>query len=150
MENSLLRPRVPATKPRKSKLKFVIAGMFIVGAIAFLGFQSFQSSSMFYLTVPELKAQAAKDGDAFYARQVRVSGALHQESIDWNLRTMELKFHLVDGADMFPVEFTGVAPDTFQHSETVVAEGRYTRAGVFQATNILVKCPSKYEPERKG
>ncbi len=149
MENSLSQPMTAVAKPRKSNLKFIIAGLFIVAAIALLGVQSFQSNSMFYLTVPEVKAQAAKEGDAFYARQVRVSGALHKESIDWNSKTMNLKFHLVDGTEMFPVEYNGVVPDTFHHSETVVAEGRYTREGVFQATNILVKCPSKYEGEKK-
>ncbi len=149
MENSLSQPETAVTKPRKGKLKFIIVGLFIVAAIAFLGVQSFQSNSMFYLTVPEVKAQAAKEGDAFYARQIRVSGPLHKESIDWNSKTMNLKFHLVDGTEMFPVEYNGVVPDTFHHSETVVAEGRYTREGVFQATNILVKCPSKYEGEKK-
>ena len=84
-------------------------------------------------------------GDAFYGRQVRISGTVHKESIDWNPKTMILKFHIADGADMFPVEYTGVIPDTFHHSETVVAEGKYTPAGVFEATTLLVKCPSKYE-----
>ncbi len=150
MEDCVIQPAVKArAKLRKSKLKFIIAGLFIVAAIAFLGVQSFQSNSMFYLTMPEVKAQAAKEGDAFYARQIRVSGPLHKESIDWNPKTMDLKFHIVDGGNMFPVVFNGVMPDTFHHSETVVAEGRYTREGVFQATNILVKCPSKYEGEKK-
>ncbi len=151
MEDSVIHPLAKArTKPRQGRLKFAIAGIIIIAAIAFLGVQSFQSNSMFYLTVPELKAEVAKEGEAFYARQVRVSGPLHKESIDWNPKTMNLKFHLADGRDMFPVEFTGVIPDTFEHSETVVAEGHYTPAGVFQATNILVKCPSKYEEEKKG
>ncbi len=151
MENSVTQPALgTSTKPRKSKLKFIIAGVLIVAAIVFLGFQSFQSNSMFYLTVPEVKAEAAKEGDAFYARQIRVSGSLHQASIEWNTKTMNLKFHLVDGTEMFPVEYTGVVPDTFEHSETVVAEGHYTGAGVFQATDILVKCPSKYEEGKSG
>lgn len=151
MEDAIIQPTVKATaKPRKSKLKFIIAGLFIVAAIAFLGLQSFQTNSMFYLTVPELKAQAAAEGETFFARQIRVSGPLHKESIDWNPKTMNLKFHITDGADMFPVVFNGVMPDTFHHSETVVVEGRYTREGIFQATNILVKCPSKYEPEKTG
>ncbi len=151
MEDSVIQSLPKArTKPHKRNLKFLIAGTVILAAIAFLAFQSFQSNSMFYLTVPEVKAEAAKEGTAFYARQIRVSGPLHQASIDWNPKMMNLKFHLVNGNEMFPVEFTGVIPDTFQHSETVVAEGRYTPAGVFQATNILVKCPSKYEEEKKG
>jgi cytochrome c-type biogenesis protein CcmE len=31
--------------------------------------------------------------------------------------------------------------------ESVVAEGRLGADGVFQASTILVKCPSKYESE---
>lgn len=151
MEDSIALP-IPGrkAKPAKSKIKFIVAGLFVALAIGLLAFSSFQSNSMFYLTVPELRAEAAKEGNAFYARDVRVSGPLHMESVDWNPKTMNLKFHITDGSEMLPVEYTGVMPDTFQHSETVVAEGRYTKQGVFQATNILVKCPSKYQPEKTG
>lgn len=148
MENSVLANKPVAPKKRQSSWKFILAFGVIAAAMVVLGAQAFQSSAMFYLTVPELKAQAAAEGDAFYARQVRISGALHKESIDWEPKTMNLKFHLADGAEMFPVEYTGVMPDTFHHSETVVAEGKYTRAGVFEATTLLVKCPSKYETEQ--
>ena len=51
---------------------------------------------------------------------------------------------------MFPVVFVGPIPDTMENGETVVVEGKYTREGVFNASNILVKCPSKYEPEKTG
>lgn len=147
MENSTLASKPAPIQKRKSPLKFILAFEAIAAAIIILAAQSFQSSAMFYLTVPELKAQAAAEGEAFYARQVRISGILHKESIDWNAKTMNLKFHLAEGGEMFPVEYTGVMPDTFHHSETVVAEGKYTRGGVFEAETILVKCPSKYEKE---
>lgn len=149
MENSVLQQRAVGTRRSKAnRLKFIIAGLLIVSAMAVLAMQSFQSSAMFYLTVPELRAEAATEGDGFYARQVRISGALHTDSIDWNAKAMNLKFHITEGGDMLPVEYNGVMPDTFHHSETVVAEGRFTREGVFQATTILVKCPSKYETEQ--
>ncbi len=137
-------PRTPARK-RNTRLKFVVAGLIIVVAIAALGFQSFTSNSMFYLTVAEARAQAASEGDAFYARQVRINGPVHKESIVWNAKAMDLRFHLAEGQDMLPVDYKGVMPDNLQDSESVVVEGRYTPAGEFDASNILVKCPSKYE-----
>ncbi len=149
MENVLVEPKV-VSKPRKLNIKFVVAGLVIVAAIAFLAFASFQANSMYYLTVPELKAQASTEGPAFYDKMVRVSGPLHKESIDWNAKTMTLKFHINDGNDMFPVVFVGPVPDTMENGETVVVEGKYTREGVFNASNILVKCPSKYEPATTG
>lgn len=147
MENSTLANTPVPRQKKRSPWKFIFAFGVLAAAMVVLAAQAFQTSAMFYLTVPELKAQAAAEGDALYARQVRISGTLHKESIDWNAKTMNLKFHLAEGTEMFPVEYTGVMPDTFHHSETVVAEGKYTPSGVFEATMILVKCPSKYEKE---
>ncbi len=149
MQTTVITPTVVATSPRRIKARFVIAGMLVLGAIAFLLISSFQSNAMYYLTVPELKTQAQTEGAAFYNRIVRVSGPLHKESIDWNAKTMTLKFHIVESGDMFPVAFVGPVPDTLQNGETVVVEGKYTSEGIFNATNILVKCPSKYEEEKK-
>ena len=150
MENDLMLPKVSGSKPRRVNVKFIAAGLVIVAAMAFLAVSSFQSNSMYYMTVPELKAQAQADGAAFYDKMVRVSGPLHKESIDWNAKTLTLKFHINDGNEMFPVVFVGPIPDTMENGETVVVEGKYTPAGVFNASNILVKCPSKYEPEKSG
>lgn len=150
MENDLILPKVSVSKPRRVNVKFIAAGLVIVAAMAFLAISSFQSNSMYYLTVPELKAQAQADGAAFYDKMVRVSGPLHKESIDWNAKTLTLKFHINEGNEMFPVVFVGPIPDTMENGETVVVEGKYTPTGVFNASNILVKCPSKYEPEKSG
>ena len=149
MDNIIIEPKV-ISKPRKVNIKFMIAGLVIIAAMAFLAISSFQSNSMYYLTVPELHSQAKAEGAAFYDKTVRVSGPLHNESIDWDAKTMTLKFHINEGSEMFPVVFVGPIPDTMQNGETVVVEGKYTRDGVFSASNILVKCPSKYEPEKTG
>ena len=151
-EATVLPPTLaaPTAKPGKGNIKFILAGVVIVAAIAFLAISSFQANSMYYMTVPELKAQAQADGAAFYDKMVRVSGPLHKESIDWNAKTLTLKFHINEGNEMFPVVFVGPIPDTMENGETVVVEGKYTHEGVFNASNILVKCPPKYEPEKSG
>ncbi len=149
MENILVEPKSIA-KPRQAKIKFILAGLVIVAAITFLAVTSFQSNSMYYLTVPELRAQAGAEGAAFFERTVRVSGPLHKESIDWSAKTMTLKFHINEANDMFPVVYVGPVPDTMEQGESVVVEGKYTPDGVFNASTILVKCPSKYEPEKQG
>ncbi|NIM07412.1 MAG: cytochrome c maturation protein CcmE, partial [Armatimonadetes bacterium] len=60
-----------------------------------------------------------------------------------------LKFTIIDsdGDKVLPVVFRGVAPDTFKEDADVVAEGYLTPEGVFQASTILAKCPSRYEAE---
>jgi cytochrome c-type biogenesis protein CcmE len=36
-------------------------------------------------------------------------------------------------------------PDTFKEGMPAVAEGKYNTGDYFEATNVLTKCPSKYE-----
>jgi cytochrome c-type biogenesis protein CcmE len=47
-----------------------------------------------------------------------------------------------------PVYYRGVLPDTFEKSTQVIAEGKMGKDGVFQATLVLAKCPSKYDPSK--
>src|SRR5512135_2261398 len=98
MDNVMVEPKAVA-KPRKMNVKFMIAGLVIVASIACLAVSSFQSNSMYYLTVPDLHSQAKAEGAAFYDKTVRVSGPLHKESIDWDAKTMTLKFHINEGSE---------------------------------------------------
>jgi len=42
------------------------------------------------------------------------------------------------------VVFNGTMPNNFESAKSVVVTGEY-KDGCFQASNILTKCPSKYE-----
>jgi cytochrome c-type biogenesis protein CcmE len=39
-------------------------------------------------------------------------------------------------------------PDTFEQSTEVIAEGKLGSDGVFRASLVLAKCPSKYDPAK--
>ncbi len=43
-----------------------------------------------------------------------------------------------------PVIYKGVVPDTVRAGTQVVVEGHYVQ-GVFQASTLLAKCPSKFQ-----
>ena len=45
---------------------------------------------------------------------------------------------------------TGIIPDTFVDEADVVVEGARRPDGVFEATTLLAKCPSKYESAQAG
>ena len=61
-----------------------------------------------------------------------------------------------DGGATLPVDFAGIIPDTFVDDADVVVEGNRRADGIFAATTLLAKCPSKYEsadgqaPSRNG
>jgi cytochrome c-type biogenesis protein CcmE len=48
--------------------------------------------------------------------------------------------------ELMEVAFRGVKPGNFDQAEKVVVIGRY-QDGTFEASQILVKCPSKYDDE---
>jgi cytochrome c-type biogenesis protein CcmE len=53
--------------------------------------------------------------------------------------------YLTDGNSTITVHYTGVPPQGLKTGQQVVAIGMLTAPGQMNATQILVKCPSKYE-----
>jgi len=123
------------------KWKFLIGGLLILGAIAYVTISSFQTNAIYYLTLQELNAQRG----SLINQPVRVNAPLDKSSIQFDDKTLILKFNLKDDTLVLPVVYKGVKPDTFEQGESVVAEGKLGPDGTFQASTLLVKCPSKYE-----
>ncbi len=142
--SSVTAPLERSTSVRAGgKLKFLIGGLVILGAIAFVTLSSFQSNAIYYLSLKEVNAQRASLVD----QPVRVNAPLDKSSIQFDDKTLLLKFNLKDNDLVLPVVYKGVKPDTFEQGESVVVEGHLGKDGVFQASTILVKCPSKYESQ---
>ncbi len=124
----------------------LLVALVLVGAVGFLGFNAFKSASMYYLTPSELLAK----GEEAYNDEVRLSGTVMDGTIE---RDADDGLHFTvtdDEGTKIPVVYGGVVPDTFQEGADVVVEGELTRDGVFDANNLLAKCPSKYEPESES
>lgn len=122
-------------------MKFLIGGAIILVVIGWLIFSNVQGSTAYYLTVEEVMGQGPSD------RTVRVSGLVVGETVDWDPQQMTLRFEIADEGGSVPVVFKGVRPDMFQDGAQAVVEGKYTTKGVFEATSLLLKCPSKYLEE---
>jgi cytochrome c-type biogenesis protein CcmE len=140
------RPGWTPSKPRGflRRKQFLIAGLVIVVALGYLGYNAFQGASMYYLTVGELLAK----GEAAYGEQLRVSGKAVEGTVQADSGANVLRFSLADGdGATMPVVYEGIVPDAFKEGADVVVEGGLTPPGVFEASSLLVKCPSKYEPE---
>jgi cytochrome c-type biogenesis protein CcmE len=88
-------------------------------------------------------------GPEFYGRNVRVSGRVIADSIDWNAGDMRLRFDIAaeDGSRL-RVVFDGPRPDQMRGEAEAIVEGRYQESGEFQADDLLMKCPSRYEEDR--
>lgn len=156
-------------EPRKgNSLKFIIGGVVIVAAIIFLMVSSLQANVQYFLTVDEV-IEKEQTGD-LAGRNIRVSGAVLGDSIEYDGETLNLSFTIVHvpadnqlveeegglagalhNAVMDPnrtqlrVVYNGPMPDLLQNEAQAILTGELLANGVFEADELLLKCPTKYE-----
>jgi cytochrome c-type biogenesis protein CcmE len=143
-------PDYPAGRPGRAPLlpaKFLVGGAILLLAVAYLVYLSLSSATVYYYTVAEVQAQR----QALGSRLVRVSGTVAPGSIARD--EARLRFDVSDVSDAagrLPVVYGGIVPDIFSEEVEVVVEGRYGEDGVFRATSLLTKCPSRFEAALEG
>lgn len=131
----------------KKQRKFLIGGAVVAGLVGYLMVTGMQESMIYYHTPTELVSRFAAD-PGYADVGVKVGGRVVPGSVQFNERTLDLRFLLVDiekPETSFPVHYQGPLPDTFQEGSDVVVEGKYTAADGFEATILLTKCGSRYE-----
>lgn len=123
------------------RLKFFIGGAIILLVLGWLIFSNIEGASAHYLTVEELLAQGPSD------RMVRVTGLVVGQTIDWDPQELILRFEIADEGGSLPIVYQGARPDMFGDDAETVVEGKYVSSGLFEASTLLLKCPSKYVEE---
>ncbi len=110
----------------------VIASLIGVGAAR---------STSYYLTV-----QQALTSNPSPFSTVTVSGNIVANSVVWNSSTEALQFAIKDkvGQQTLVVKYHGARPQDFSNGWPVIVTGTMN-AGTLTATNLEIKCPSKYE-----
>ena len=53
---------------------------------------------------------------------------------------------LTDSAESIPVVYTGILPDLFKEGKGVVAQGKISANGIFEADEVLAKHDENYMP----
>jgi cytochrome c-type biogenesis protein CcmE len=140
-------PGSPAHRPARGPLlpaKFLVGGAVLLVAGLYLVYLSLSSATVYYYTVAEVQAQR----QALGSRLVRVSGTVAPGSVA--REEARLRFDVSDAAGRLPVVYAGIVPDIFSEEVEVVVEGRYGEDGVFRATSLLTKCPSRFEAALEG
>ena len=121
--------------------------MTVAATVGYLMVTGMADSRLYYHTPAELVTKVASD-PGYHQVGVKVGGRVVPGSIDFDNRTLDLKFDLIDietGTTSFPVTYQGPLPETFEEGVDVVVEGRFSSEGVFEATTVLTKCGSRYE-----
>jgi cytochrome c-type biogenesis protein CcmE len=148
IENVAL-PETPAVAPPRRRMKvpwgFVIAGVAIAAAVVYLIVANTSTTAAYYMTIQELRGCHECS-----SRIVRVAGDVAAGSVVRDDAKQTIRFNIAEGKDVLPVTYGGVVPDIFRPGITVVVEGKLSSAGVFQATTLLAKCPSKFQQATPG
>jgi cytochrome c-type biogenesis protein CcmE len=141
-------PEIEQEPPRAAffrRRRFLFAALVVVAAVGGLIYMGVRGSSMYYMTVAELKAQA----DTVSGDKIRLGATVADGSIQPGADGVT-RFVVTDGANTLPVSYGGSLPDAFVEGADVVLQGKMTPSGTFEASSLLAKCPSKYEPSAKG
>lgn len=119
-----------------STLKWLGLGAVVAACLGYLIVSATGTSASYYVTIPELHSQHAT-GD------VRVLGTV-QDDVVRSDGGLHIRFTAADAGQTMPVDYTGTVPDIFQPGVQVVVEGKMGSDGVFHATTLEAKCPSKF------
>jgi len=142
------------------RLKFMIGGVLIIGAILVLVFSSTVSGARFFIMVDDVV-----NNTDYVGQTVRLTGAVIGETIDYDPQSGTLIFTIAN----MPAEYEDLAetlhfaandinatqltirmddtsmPDLLQHEAQAILTGELGEDGVFYATELNLKCPTRFE-----
>ncbi|MBZ0301981.1 MAG: cytochrome c maturation protein CcmE [Anaerolineae bacterium] len=143
-----------------NRLKFIIGGVLILAAVIYLIVSGTATGARYFMTIDEL----VQNPD-YVGQSVRVSGAVIGDSIQYDSETLTINFTVSN----IPAEFENLAlalhesvnnpdatrlavvvtnqvkPDLLKDEAQAILTGKMGEDGVFYASELLLKCPSRYE-----
>ena len=153
---------------KKKNTKLIIGIVIIIAAVVYLIASSTLSQSQYFLTVEELQSNQAE----YVGKNVRMSGAVLGDTILYDPQTLELTFQVAQipgdhrvieqmgGMSVvlaqaahdptlpkMTVHYVGPRPDLLKDEAQAIITGSLDENGIFQASELLLKCPSKYQSE---
>ncbi len=116
------------------KLNSVVLSVVILVGLGFT-ITAFIQNTTPYVKVNQLPSRS---------NEVHVALKPLKETIQFDVKTMTLTFIGEDETGKVKVVYRKGKPNNFEMATQVVVMGHY-RDGVFEANEMLVKCPSKYQ-----
>ncbi len=154
----------PVNKPKR--LKLFLGFLAISGAILYLLISSTLNNLQYFITVNELLDNPAQ----YQEKNVRISGAVVGSSIVANEKDGSVSFtvaHIsgdhkkidemggmqlalqeaVSNLDVkrLNVVYRGIKPDLLKDQSQAIMTGKMINASTFEAEELLLKCPTKYQ-----
>jgi cytochrome c-type biogenesis protein CcmE len=160
-----MTPTPQPVAARGGNAKFLVGGVILLAAVAYLIISQLVSQQEYFITVDELQARQ----NELVGRNARISGVVLGDTIEYD--GYELSFviaHVPDSAATLEDEgglaqalheaasnpnastvrivlYDEPKPDLLQHEAQAIVTGELGEDGVFYADELLLKCPTRYE-----
>ena len=155
----------PTRSRGNERLKFLIGGILILAAVAYLVISGTLSGARYYITIDELVSNPE-----YVGQTVRVAGAVDGATINFDSQNLIITF---DAANV-PLDYDNLAtalhdalldansnrlsvrvegqplPDLLQNEAQAIMTGTMGADGVFHASELLLKCPTRFEEAQPG
>ena len=171
IDQAQTKPDAPAiVQPTGGRTKFIIGGLVLLAAVAYLIVSNLATQQEYFITVDELLADRA-----YYTaseRTIRISGAVIQDTVNFEDNTLSFSIvhvptngqEIADQGGLAEVLARAVEnpasneqlkivmvdepiPELLQQDKPTqaIVTGYLGEDGIFYADELLLKCPTRYE-----
>lgn len=137
-----------ATSSPAALAKIAVVLLLLGGAVTLL-----LTSSQDVFVYSHTVAEVMTDPSAYSGRTLRAEGDLVDGTVQFREDPCDYHFMLSGGDHRMAVDFPQcVVPDTFREGMgiTVVVQGRLGDDGTFHASEVIPRCPSRYEMDQRA
>ncbi len=151
---------VSTSKSPSEYLKFIIGGLLMLVAVVYLIISGTTNGARYFITIDELLKNSE-----YVGKPVRMSGAVIGDTIVYDKDKLIIEFTVAnipeDTTDLARILHEAVTnpnarrvkihvenqvmPDLLKHEAQAILSGKLGADGVFYASELLLKCPSRYE-----
>ena len=128
-------------KARHKRIALIVGGLAVLGIVATLVLNAFQSNLVFFFSPTQVAAGEAPKGKTF-----RIGGLVKEGSIQREADGVTVRFVVTDTDKEMLVAYKGILPDLFKEGKGVVAQGKLGDDGLFAANEVLAKHDENYMP----
>ncbi|MEZ4358621.1 MAG: cytochrome c maturation protein CcmE [Kofleriaceae bacterium] len=131
---------------KQTLYKLILTASVVVGGAGFLFYSSVGNAQHYKMVDDLMKAPSEWVGREMKVHGWVQPGSIHEEIVDQEMRR---SFVLQHSGKKLYVTHMGPKPDTFRDQSEVVATGNVVQQPdgtyAFHASELMAKCPSKYE-----
>lgn len=166
-----MQPESDASHTSGMRTKIIAGSLLVVAAILYLVISSTQANAQYFLTVDEVLTR----GENFTGKNIRISGVVLGKTIQYDPQTQMLTFTIAhipgDNQEVekaggltavlhaaatdparqtMKIVYKGIPPDLLKDESQAILSGVLNSDGSFNASEILLKCPTRYDKAVPG